>query len=106
MIVEKSTVPVYTSGWIGRIMARNQVPVDHFDVVSNPEFLREGTAVSDFLHPDRIVVGYSQRSRIRTASSHLSAADVGRVLRTGRMRAGNVQYGFTRNPDSHRRGER
>jgi UDPglucose 6-dehydrogenase len=57
VIVEKSTVPVYTSGWIGRIMARNQVPVDHFDVVSNPEFLREGTAVSDFLHPDRIVVG-------------------------------------------------
>src|SRR5450631_2396975 len=57
VIVEKSTVPVYTSEWIGRIMARNQVPADHFDVVSNPEFLREGTAVSDFLHPDRIVVG-------------------------------------------------
>jgi len=57
VIVEKSTVPVYTSGWIARIMARNQVPATHFDVVSNPEFLREGTAVGDFLHPDRIVVG-------------------------------------------------
>lgn len=57
VIVEKSTVPVYTSGWIGRILARNQIPTDHFDVVSNPEFLREGTAVCDFLHPDRIVVG-------------------------------------------------
>lgn len=57
VIVEKSTVPVYTSGWIARIMSRNQVPENHFDVVSNPEFLREGTAVGDFLHPDRIVVG-------------------------------------------------
>ena len=57
VIVEKSTVPVYTSDWIAKIMTRNQVPADRFDVVSNPEFLREGTAVSDFLHPDRIVVG-------------------------------------------------
>jgi len=57
VIVEKSTVPVYTSDWIARTMARNQIPSHHFDVVSNPEFLREGTAVSDFLHPDRIVVG-------------------------------------------------
>jgi len=57
IIVEKSTVPVYTSGWIARIMALNQVPADHFDVVSNPEFLREGAAVGDFLHPDRIIVG-------------------------------------------------
>jgi UDPglucose 6-dehydrogenase len=57
VVVEKSTVPVYTSGWIARIMARNQVPAAHFDVVSNPEFLREGTAVGDFLHPERIIVG-------------------------------------------------
>jgi UDPglucose 6-dehydrogenase len=57
VIVEKSTVPVYTSDWIGRVMRRNGVHRDQFDVVSNPEFLREGTAVSDFLHPDRIVVG-------------------------------------------------
>lgn len=57
VIVEKSTVPVYTSEWIRRTMERNGVPRDLFDVASNPEFLREGTAVSDFLHPDRIVVG-------------------------------------------------
>jgi UDPglucose 6-dehydrogenase len=57
VIVEKSTVPVYTNDWIRRVLHRHGVSSDLFDVVSNPEFLREGTAVSDFLHPDRIVVG-------------------------------------------------
>jgi len=57
VIVEKSTVPVYTNEWIRRAIERNGVARHLFDVVSNPEFLREGTAVQDFLHPDRIVVG-------------------------------------------------
>src|SRR6202451_4105694 len=57
VIVEKSTVPVYTNEWIRRVVERNGVPRELFDVASNPEFLREGTAVSDFLHPDRVVVG-------------------------------------------------
>jgi UDPglucose 6-dehydrogenase len=57
VIVEKSTVPVYTNEWIRRVLHRHGVAPASFDVVSNPEFLREGTAVLDFLHPDRIVVG-------------------------------------------------
>jgi len=57
VIVEKSTVPVFTNEWIRRVLYRNGVDPQNFDVVSNPEFLREGTAVMDFLHPDRIVVG-------------------------------------------------
>jgi UDPglucose 6-dehydrogenase len=57
VIVEKSTVPVYTNEWIRRVLQRHGITSDLFDVVSNPEFLREGTAVIDFLHPDRIVVG-------------------------------------------------
>jgi UDPglucose 6-dehydrogenase len=57
VIVEKSTVPVYTNEWIRRVLHRNGVDPTCFDVVSNPEFLREGTAIIDFLHPDRIVVG-------------------------------------------------
>src|ERR1700761_5933977 len=57
VIVEKSSVPVYSNEWVRRTMERNGVARHLFDVVSNPEFLREGTAVVDFLHPDRIVVG-------------------------------------------------
>jgi UDPglucose 6-dehydrogenase len=57
VIVEKSTVPVYTNEWIRRVLHRHGVDPKSFDVVSNPEFLREGTAIQDFLHPDRIVVG-------------------------------------------------
>src|ERR1700685_4461333 len=57
VIVEKSTVPVYTSEWIRKIILRNGADPESFDVASNPEFLREGTAVTDFLFPDRIVIG-------------------------------------------------
>lgn len=56
VIVEKSTVPVYTCEWIRRIMSLSG-RLAEIDVASNPEFLREGTAVVDFLCPDRIVVG-------------------------------------------------
>jgi UDPglucose 6-dehydrogenase len=59
VIVEKSTVPVYTSEWIQRVMVLKGKNRSEFDVVSNPEFLREGSAVTDFLYPDRIVVGSS-----------------------------------------------
>jgi len=59
LIVEKSTVPVYTNAWVWRCLELNRCGPGEFDVVSNPEFLREGTAVTDFLYPDRIVVGVS-----------------------------------------------
>src|SRR3954470_13513952 len=57
IVVEKSTVPVCTSEWVRKIMVLNGAPENMFDVASNPEFLREGTAVADFLYPDRIVIG-------------------------------------------------
>jgi UDPglucose 6-dehydrogenase len=69
VIVEKSTVPVYTNEWISRAMERNGVARHLFDVVSNPEFLREGTAVTDFLHPDRIVVGSDSERAAAVLSS-------------------------------------
>ncbi len=57
VVICKSTVPVYTSDWVRRVMLLEGAPGDGFDVASNPEFLREGTAVTDFLYADRIVVG-------------------------------------------------
>ena len=57
VIVEKSTVPVETGEWVERTIKANNVHNVEFDVVSNPEFLREGSAIEDALHPDRIVIG-------------------------------------------------
>jgi UDPglucose 6-dehydrogenase len=57
VIVNKSTVPVGTAELVKNIIKRNQTGKYEFDVVSNPEFLREGEAVKDFTNPDRIVIG-------------------------------------------------
>ena len=56
VVVTKSTVPVGTSKEIKKIIGK-LVPEDLFDVVSNPEFLREGSAIDDFMRPDRVVIG-------------------------------------------------
>jgi UDPglucose 6-dehydrogenase len=57
LIIEKSTVPVQTGAQLRRHLAAHRSNELEYEVASNPEFLREGTAVEDFLHPDRIVVG-------------------------------------------------
>ena len=62
VIVNKSTMPVGSTRLVEKII-RERAGGEEFDVVSNPEFLREGTAVRDFMHPDRIVIGTdSQRA--------------------------------------------
>lgn len=63
VVVTKSTVPVGTNREVGRILAQTRPDLD-FDIASNPEFLREGAAIEDFMRPDRVVVGVeTERAR-------------------------------------------
>jgi UDPglucose 6-dehydrogenase len=65
VIVDKSTVPVGTARQVHRIISTTNPDAD-FDVASNPEFLREGSAIDDFMHPDRVVLGVeSERAEER-----------------------------------------
>jgi UDPglucose 6-dehydrogenase len=57
LVIEKSTVPVQTGSQLRKHLSMHSTNQSDYDVASNPEFLREGSAVEDFLHPDRIVVG-------------------------------------------------
>ena len=72
VIVIKSTVPVGTVELVLGILGREKSEGTHFDIVSNPEFLREGKGLYDFFHPDRIVIGASSekaRAMMRTIYS-------------------------------------
>jgi len=60
VVVNKSTVPVGTTRFVQRVLSESGAAHDDISVASNPEFLREGQAVQDFLHPDRIVIGCEQ----------------------------------------------
>ena len=63
VVVDKSTVPVGTAGKVAEVMAAH---TEHeFDVVSNPEFLKEGAAIDDFLKPNRIVIGANSKRAAR-----------------------------------------
>jgi UDPglucose 6-dehydrogenase len=57
LIIEKSTVPVNTHQWVKTVIKRYARKNIEFDIASNPEFLKEGSAIRDFMNPDRIVVG-------------------------------------------------
>lgn len=61
LIVEKSTVPVETGTWVKHTLQVYTRKKIKFDVASNPEFLREGSAINDFMHPDRIVIGVESK---------------------------------------------
>ncbi len=72
IIVNKSTVPVGTGDWVAEIIRRHQPRPIPFSVVSNPEFLREGSAIQDFLNPDRVVLGSLDREAAeKVAQLHL-----------------------------------
>jgi UDPglucose 6-dehydrogenase len=93
VVVTKSTVPVGTGDEVERLM-REESPEAEFAVVSNPEFLREGAAIRDFKHPDRIVIG-TDDARARSVMSevyrplHLNASP---ILYTDRRTAELTKY--------------
>ena len=69
VVITKSTVPVGTGRRVGGILQK-ALPPGRFDVASNPEFLREGSAISDFMRPDRVVIG-TESEHARTVLSAL-----------------------------------
>ncbi|XP_017493009.1 PREDICTED: UDP-glucose 6-dehydrogenase-like [Rhagoletis zephyria] len=71
IIVEKSTVPVRAAESIDRILAANKAPGVHFEILSNPEFLAEGTAIADLYSPDRILIGGGSSPDAQIALSKL-----------------------------------
>src|SRR3989338_3536698 len=83
LIVEKSTVPVETGNWVRHTIQTYIRRKVKFDVASNQEFLREGQAINDFMHPDRIVIGVeSQAARellcdlYKPLKTHLVVTDI------------------------------
>ena len=93
VIVNKSTVPVGTGAKVEAIV-RKANPKAQFDVVSNPEFLREGEAVGDFLNPDRVVVGVeSERAAEFLAALYKPLTDKGAFLHvTNRASSELIKY--------------
>ena len=83
IIVNKSTVPVGMGDIVTKILKKRGVPAKSFSVVSNPEFLSEGSAVSDFMNPDRIVIGASDTKAFdvitelyRSLNAHIVFTDI------------------------------
>jgi UDPglucose 6-dehydrogenase len=72
IIINKSTVPVGTGDWVAEIIREHRPDAPEFAVVSCPEFLREGTAISDFMNPDRTVLGSTDKDAAeKVAQLHL-----------------------------------
>lgn len=64
VLVTKSTVPVGTGKWLREFVTKNLITETNFGVASNPEFLREGAAIEDFMRPDRVVIGSNEEEAI------------------------------------------
>jgi UDPglucose 6-dehydrogenase len=91
IIVDKSTVPVGTGDWVEEFIADNKVSDCDFDVVSCPEFLREGSAVSDTMHPDRVVIGTND-SKPAKILDELHQDFEAPILHTDRYSAEIIKY--------------
>ena len=88
IVINKSTVPVGTGDWTAEIISHNQPQPIEFAVVSCPEFLREGSAIADFMQPDRTVLGSSDPDAAETVAELYAPLDAPIVvtdLRTAEM---------------------
>ncbi|HIJ55519.1 MAG TPA: UDP-glucose/GDP-mannose dehydrogenase family protein [Deltaproteobacteria bacterium] len=91
VVVNKSTVPVGTADLVRDIIKENQQGDIPFDVVSNPEFLREGAAVKDFENPDRIIIGTdSKKAEEVMASLYRAKARTGRPILITNIRSAEI----------------
>ena len=73
VVIEKSTVPCRTAESMRAILEANSKPEIEFSILSNPEFLAEGTAIRDLLNPDRVLIGSLQTPSGRKASAMLES---------------------------------
>ena len=73
VIVLKSTVPIGTCRWVKEIIGSHQERPIHFDIVSNPEFQREGSAIEDFMRPDRVTIGAESEQAVAIMQDIYSA---------------------------------
>jgi len=90
-IVNKSTVPIGTGDIISRIVHENLGTEIPFQVICNPEFLREGTAIQDFMHPDRLVLGAHDRAAAEAVAAVYERLDAP-VLFTDLYTAEMIKY--------------
>ena len=91
IIVNKSTVPIGTGDIVGDLVREHQREPVPFSVVSNPEFLREGSAIHDFMHPDRIVIGSHDEASTRQVAELYKPLDAP-VLVTTLYAAEMIKY--------------
>ena len=91
IVVNKSTVPVETSDLVAAMINKNKTGLLQVGFASNPEFLREGSAIEDFMHPDRIVIGASNAQQAAVVASLYASLDT-RIIFTDVRTAEMIKY--------------
>ncbi|CAM4209813.1 UDP-glucose/GDP-mannose dehydrogenase family protein [Paenibacillus alkaliterrae] len=90
-IIMKSTVPPGTADWVDELLLEYGVSSDIYELVSNPEFLREGSAIEDTIHPDRIIIGANKEGAAMRVKELYHPIDT-RFLLTHRVEAELIKY--------------
>ena len=91
IIVNKSTVPVGTGNYVKKMLLDRHISPKMFSVVSNPEFLKEGSAINDFMYPDRVVVGSDKKEALETIAN-LYKPITSNIIKTDILSAEMIKY--------------